>query len=105
MKPTTVTRHEARVELYIDQGKDADAANKALFEQLHAKKDAIEQAFGAPLERQVLEQRRACRVLSRVPGGGYHDTDQRDRLIAALVDHMIRFEAALRPHVAKLSVS
>jgi len=100
-----VNRHEARVELYIDRGKDADAANRAIFEQLHANKDTIEHAFGAPLEWQLLEQRRACRILSRVPGGGYRDTEQRARLIEALVDHMIRFEAALRPHVDRISVS
>jgi hypothetical protein len=99
-----VNRHDARVELYIDRGRDADQVNREIFRQLHATKDVIEDKFGAPLEWQLLEQRRACRILSRVPGGGYRDVDQHDQLIANMVDHMVRFEDALRPHVAKLSV-
>lgn len=100
-----VNRHDARVELYIDRGKESDEVNRAIFEQLHSKKDAIEEKFGAPLEWQLLEQRRACRILSRVEGGGYRDHDQRTELIEELVAHMLRLEAALRPYVAKLSVS
>jgi hypothetical protein len=99
-----VNRHNARVELYIDRGKDSDEINRAIFEQLHTKRETIEQVFRAPLEWQVLEQRRACRILSRVDGGGYRDVEQRESLISALVDHMLRLEAALRPHVAKLTV-
>ncbi len=49
-----------RVELYIDSG-DAEA-NASYFEQFFSHKEAIESAVGEPLDWDVLEGRRACRI-------------------------------------------
>jgi hypothetical protein len=44
-----VTQDGCGAELYIDRGNGADKENKAIFDQLYAKKDEIEQTFGGPL--------------------------------------------------------
>jgi hypothetical protein len=50
----------ARVELYIDWG-DVER-NKALFDWLHEKKEAIEEKCGTKLHWERLDHRRACRI-------------------------------------------
>jgi hypothetical protein len=44
----SVRQHEAKVELYIDRGKDAEQENKAIFDTLAKSKESIEAAFGGP---------------------------------------------------------
>lgn len=51
-----------------------------------------------------LEGKRACRIRHELPDGGYKDSagkwpEIQDRMI----DAMVRFEAAFRPHIAKLN--
>src|SRR5262245_45566910 len=46
----SITQHGATTQLVIDRGKDADAENRAVFDQLKSHKADIEQKFGAPLE-------------------------------------------------------
>ena len=48
-------QREMRVELYIDRGKDAEEENKAIFDELQASREAIEEAFGGRLEWERLE--------------------------------------------------
>ena len=97
-------RNDARVELYIDRGTGADDENLAIFDQLYASREQIEEAFGGRLEWQRLEHRRACRIASSIRDAGYETTVSRDELLANLVDRMTRIEAALRPHIATLRV-
>jgi hypothetical protein len=95
--------HAAAVELYIDRGKEAQQENKAIFDQLWSAKDEIERTFGAALEWQRLEDRRACRIYGQITVGGWRDDPAKwPGVYAAMVDAMIRFEKALRPHVEKL---
>lgn len=93
-----IRQHETQVEVYIDRG-DADE-NAAIFEKLAAHREAVESAFGEPIEWMRLEGKRACRIRYRLAGGGWKDPDQWDSVIEATVDAMIRFEAALRKRVA-----
>ena len=53
-------RKEFRIELYIDGG-DRDQ-NKNRFDQLFARREAIEAAVGEPLRWERLDNRRACRI-------------------------------------------
>jgi Domain of unknown function (DUF4268) len=46
---TTITHHAATAQLVIDRGKDSDAENRAILDQLKSHKAKIEQAFGASL--------------------------------------------------------
>jgi len=100
----SVTQHASQVELYIDRGRDADAQNMAIFNELLTHKDEIERAYGAALEWQPLEDRRACRIRERWEGVGYRDEDQWPELQEKLIDAMIRLEAALRPHISRLAI-
>ena len=66
-----VMQDECRVELYIDRGKDCEEENKEIFDQLYARRQPIDSAFGAPLAWERLEGRRACRIQYTRQGGGY----------------------------------
>lgn len=96
-----VWEHETAVELYIDRGKGADQENKAIFESLEAKKAEIEKVFGAPLEWQRLDAKRACRIRKIISLGGWKDQDKWPEVNASTVDAMIRFERALKPHIQR----
>ncbi len=97
-----VRQHDARVELYIDRGKEADGENLRIFDNFESNKATIEAAFGQPLEWQRLEGRRACRIAHWITFGGYRDPDAVPRLIPAMVDAMNSLEKALRPHITTL---
>ena len=95
-------QHESTVQLYIDRGKESDEENKKLFDQLASSKDAIELEFGAQLDWQRLENARASWIRAPFTQGGYRDESDWPAIQSRLVDSMIRFENALRPHIAKL---
>lgn len=99
-----VRQHEADVELYIDRGKDTEEENKAIFRALIASQKEIEAAFGEPLEWQLLEGKRACRIRKTIGLGGYRDEEKWPILHDAMIDAMVRLEKALRPHIAKLQI-
>ena len=97
-----VRQNEAQVELYIDRGKERDEENKEIFDQLHARRDEVEQAFGGPLQWQRLDGRRACRVRNVLKGGSRDDDWQ--KIHEQLVDARVRLDAALKPLIAKLDI-
>ncbi len=98
-----VRQHGTQVELYIDRG-DGDE-NSSLFDRFHAYKAAIEAAFGAPLEWQRLEGKRACRIRHRIDLGGWRDEEKWPAVTDAAIDAMIRLEKALRPHLKKIKAT
>ncbi len=89
-----VGQHDMRVELYIDR---SDAAqNLDVFDQLHARRSAVEAAFGGELAWQRLDGKRACRISRTLLLGGWRDEEKWSELIDASVDAMVRLESALR---------
>lgn len=99
-----VGQTESMAELYIDRGKDSEAVNKSIFDQLYANKDAIEKVFGGELRWERLENRRASRI-RYVQEGGYRSPEElwpgiQDRLIRA----MNRLETGLRPYLKQLDL-
>ncbi len=96
-----ILKDHARVELYIDtldQG-----VNKAIFDHLYRHREAVEQAFGASLDWQRLDSRRASRIAYYIRGkGGLRDRDRWDTLQDAMIDAMIRLERALKPYIQQL---
>jgi hypothetical protein len=98
----TVTQHAGQVELYIDRG--SREANLAIFDKLIADKDKIEEASGSPLDWQLLEGRRACRIRRRFDGTGYLDEQQWPELQEILIDAMINLERGLRPGINQLGI-
>jgi hypothetical protein len=99
-----VWEHESSVELYIDRGKESEAENKAIFDKLASKKAQIEKAFGASLEWERLDTRRASRIRKTLTDGGWKDQDKWPEVAEKTVDAMIRLEGALRPHIHGLEI-
>ncbi|MCD5408193.1 DUF4268 domain-containing protein [Candidatus Bipolaricaulota bacterium] len=97
-------QHETYVELYIDRGKDSEAENEAIFEQLLRHREAIESAFGEALEWQRLEGKRACRIKKALEIGGYLDEEKWPEVHQAMIDAMVRLEKALKPYISKLRI-
>jgi Domain of unknown function (DUF4268) len=101
-----VMQEECRVELYIDRGKGFDQENKQIFDQLQANGPAIDQAFGASLSWERLEDRRACRIQYTRQEGGYRSPEEQWPQIQDKTIHdMDRFEKALQPYLKQLKVS
>ncbi len=97
-----VLMDHGRVELYIDTH-DAER-NKAIFDALAQHKEAVEQAFGAPLDWQRLDDKRASRICAYIRGhGGLRERDRWDELQEAMIEAMLRLEKALKPYIKKLS--
>lgn len=95
-----VRMQDAHVELYIDRG-DADV-NKRIFDSFLAKKGEVEDRFGAPLDWQRLDDKRACRIRYLITGHGLADRDHWSELQEKLVDAMVKLHAALQPLVQSL---
>ena len=99
-----VWQNEAAAELYVDRGKNMDHLNLHIFNQLCARKEEIEGAFGGPLRWEKLEGKRACRI--RVTAqGGYSDPEQSWKKTHDLMtDSMNRLINALEPHLKTLNL-
>jgi len=98
----SITQHGSMVELYINTG-DANE-NERLFDELLVNKEQIESVYGAPLNWEPLEGKRACRIAERMPSGGWRDDEEADwpRIQDQMIDAMIRLEKALRPYLDRL---
>lgn len=91
------------VELYIDRGDVGE--NKRIFDQLHARKDEIEAAFGATLSWERLDSKRACRIKHVIEHGGYRSPESDwPRIQSEMVDSMTRLEAAIKPWLGALGL-
>ena len=100
-----IQQHTSDIELYIDRGREAGSENEEILDGLEKSKEVIEEAFGESLEWQRLEGKRACRIGKRFSLGGYRDDEERwPEIQEAMIDGMIRLEAALKPHIDKLPV-
>lgn len=90
-------------ELYIDRGEAAE--NKRIFDQLHARKDEIEKAFGGTLSWERLDTKRACRIKHVIEQGGYRSPEpQWPQIQSEMVDTMSKLEASLKPGLAALGL-
>ena len=79
--------------------------NKKRFYAIKEAESDIEAKFGEKLEWQSLEaeDRRACRIMKMLEIGGYRDDiDKWPQIQEDMIDAMIRFEKALRPHIDEL---
>ena len=99
-----IQQHTSDIDLYIDRGADTDHTNEEILDRLEKAKREIEETFGEPLEWRRLEGKRACRIKKRFSLGGYRGADEErwPEIQDAMIDGMIRLEAALRPHIDKL---
>lgn len=95
----TIAQDSCVVELYIDR-KDV-AENKAIFDQLHSQKAAIEKDFGKPLVWERLDSKRCCRIKHDIDSGGYrvHQPNLQNTQ-QEMVNAMTRLVAALDPRLS-----
>lgn len=98
-----IVQEYAIAELYIDRGDASE--NKRIFDQLHARKDEIERAFGGTLSWERLDTKRACRIKHVLERGGYRSPESEWPAIhTEMVATMIKLEAALKPGLASLGL-
>lgn len=88
------------MQLAIDRGKESEAENRAILDQLKSHKREIEQAFGAPLIWYEREGVRLRRIINEISTGGYRDHQEKWPAIQdTIIESMIRLERALKPFV------
>ena len=95
-----VTQHGTAVYLWIERGKDWADWNHAVYQQLLANKDKIEADFGEPLTWDAKETNRSRKLIGSLDLGGWADQEAWPEVLEATVEKMIRFDAAVRPHLA-----
>ncbi len=77
---------------------------KSAFEQLALSKPDIETMFGGELDRERRDGAPFSRIVQRMPSAEVRNEAAWPELIRNLVETMIRFEAAFRPHLDRLTV-
>ena len=97
-----VNKSDARVELYIDRGKNSERENEFIFDGLFEYKDEIEKEFGGELVWNRMEENRACRIRSET-SGDVTEKEQWDAMLKFMSDSMIRLEKALKSPLVKVS--
>lgn len=91
------------VELLIDR-RDAEQ-NKRIFDQLYARKNQIEQSFGAMLGWHRLDPYQLSLVNYSLECGGYSSPETEwPKIQAEMLENMIRFEVALEPALDSLDL-
>ncbi len=90
------------VYLYIDKGKEYGDINKKWFDYLNSNKDTIEDVYRADMEWISSPLRRSTLIRAKICDIGLKDNERWGEIQDYMVDAMIRFEKALKPHIAKL---
>ncbi|KGJ92084.1 DUF4268 domain-containing protein [Thalassotalea sp. ND16A] len=91
---------EIGVEFWFSKQDTQD--NKFMYDWMFERKDIIESKFGDQLEWFRLDDKKSSRVQIRSDFDG-KNKDNWPEMIEWLIDHMIRFEAALKPHLGELN--
>ena len=93
---------KARVEFYMDSDK---GYNKALFDFLDSHREAIEKRFGATLDWQKLDDRKASRVAVFPIDGSIDDNDAALELVQNwMAEHLTSLDRALGPTLDQFTV-
>ena len=93
-------KNETRVELYV--GRTEAGENKWIFDQLEQKKQEIEERFGAELQWQRLDDKKASRICYARPFDGTDDENW-IAMIEWLCQHTVKLEEALSIPLARLN--
>lgn len=87
-----------RVELYIDRGSADD--NKGIFDYLRGQQSEIEGAFGAELEWERLDEKRASRVAFYFPGAIDLSPGELVKVRGEVVTRLLALKRAISPHLS-----
>ena len=88
------TMKYASVEVSINHGDKEE--NEKIFDLLYAQKDVIEASFGEPLLWERLDEKKSCRISSRLEGVNIVDMDDWQKIKDFHCDAMPRLDKALR---------
>lgn len=94
-----VTKKYASVEISINRG-DKEL-NEKIFDRLYAQKDEIEKVFGAPLWWERLNERKSCRIGSRLEDVDIENLDDWKKIKDFQCDAMPKLNDALRLRIHK----
>lgn len=86
-----------RVELYIDHPEES--RNKALFNWLYQRRDALEQEYGAPLEWDRLDEKRASRVALYTTGSIDIARSEWPQIQRWMIENLLRFKKIFGPYL------
>lgn len=87
-----------RAEVYIDT--TSKARNEAAFDYLHARRSESEREFGATLEWERLDHRRASRIYVALPDTSIEDAQERqDEMLAWMVQNLLALKAVFGPRL------
>lgn len=100
----TITQEIARIECYIRVKNGQDVHNKAIFHELLAQRETIEQEFGGPLDWQELPGRIGCRICTVVPGSWQMTEQQWPALHDQMINLLIDLERALHNPIREINV-
>ena len=93
---------KARVEFYIGSDK---VYNKTLFDYLYSQREAIEKRFGATLNWQKLDDRKASRIAVFQIDGSIDDDDEALELVQDwMAEHLAKLDRALGPTLDEYTV-
>ena len=93
-------KKEARVELYL--ARSTAGENKWIFDRLESKKQEIEERFGAELQWQRLDDKKASRICYSHPYDGFNDESWL-AMIEWLCTHIVNLERAFSKRLARLN--
>lgn len=90
------------VELEISKGKKFQEENKRIFDELYSHKEEIERDFGEQITWKRLDSKISSKLRVKYPIGGLYQPEKWDELQEKMIDGMVRFEKALKKHIARL---
>jgi len=98
-----IRKESSSVRLYIDRGPAEREVNKKLFDALIAQRREIEADFGGPLRWDRMDDKQASVIGYDMEVGGWRsDQSKWPAIQDSMIDAMIRFDKAIKPHIAKL---
>ena len=80
------------IELYINDDKE-------MFDQLYIKKDKIESELGLQLDWQRLDDKKASRIMYRIPGLNFDDHSNYDTLMNDIIDKVVLFVKVFKKYI------
>jgi hypothetical protein len=98
----SIGQNKGRVEVYIYRGPGSNEENKQMFDLIQKHKKEIEQAFGAELSWQRLDDKQACRIFFPTVGGWRSDESKWSEIQDAMIEAMMRLEKAIAPALESL---
>jgi hypothetical protein len=88
-----------RIDLYIDSG--VGITNKELFDRLASDKSNIEREYGATLEWERLDEKRASRIAIYRPGK-IDEVSSHDELLRWAMEQLLRFKKVFGPRLDQI---